>query len=165
MKGFIDFLKLPPRILSALVIASGVIIFAPFNVLEKLYVINFKEKYGFYIGLTFIISISILAVYLVIKLAKYVYDKYRDRINNKKRLKYLRELSLDEKHLIHEMIFCNGHTMELPPNNGMVIKLQNFFIISPAGTTHLVDAYDIRIPFFVQPWVVRMTSENPDIGI
>lgn len=165
MKEFINFLKLPPSILSALALASAFIIFAPSNVLEKLYFIDFKETYGFYIGLVFIVSISILFVYLVIKPAKYFYDKHRDRRISEKQLKYLRELSKDEKRLIRQMLSCPGYTMELPANNGMVIKLQGFFVISPAGTTHLVDAYDMRIPFFVQPWVVKMTGENPDIGI
>jgi hypothetical protein len=165
MKELINFLKLPPNILSALVLASGFIIFAPAKVLEKLYFIDFKEAYGFYVGLVFIVSISILFVYIVIKPAKYLYDKRRDIRISENQLKYLRQLSNHEKHLIRQMLSYPDYTMELPTNNGMVIKLQSSFVISPAGTTHLVDAYDMRIPFLVQPWVVKMTSENPDIGI
>ena len=66
MKDFISFLKLPPSILSALALASGFIIFAPTKLLERLYFVDFKDKFGFYIGLVFIISISILLVYLII---------------------------------------------------------------------------------------------------
>jgi len=165
MKELISFLKLPPSILSALVLASGFIIFAPSKVLEKLYFIDFKETYGFYIGLVFIVSISILFVYLVTKPVKYSYDKHREIRIRKNELKYLRELSNDEKHLIRQMLSYPGYTMELSANNGMVIKLQSSFVISPAGTTHVVDAYDMKLPFYVQPWVVKMTGENPDIGI
>lgn len=104
-------------------------------------------------------------MYLVIKPVNYFWNKHRDIRISENQLKYLRGLTNYEKHLIRQMLSCPGYTMELTTNNGMVIKLQSSFVISPAGTTHLVDAYDMRIPFFVQPWVVKMTVDNPDIGI
>jgi len=165
MKDFISFLKLPPSILSALALAGGFIIFAPTKLLERLYFVDFKDKFGFYIGLVFIISISILLVYLIIKSAKYLYDKRKDKKLRENQLKYLKELSGEEKHLLRQIISCPDYTMELPVNNGLVIKLQSFYILTPAGSTHLVNAHDMRIPFFVQPWVIKMARENPDIGI
>ncbi len=165
MKDFIGFLKLPPSILSALALASGFIIFAPINILEKLYFVDFKDKYGFYIGIIFIVSLSILFVYLIVKPAKYLYDKYENKKIKVNQLKCLQELSSDEKHLIRQMISRSDYTMELPINNGVVIKLQHLYILSPAGSTHLVDGYNMKIPFFVQPWVIKMICENPDIGI
>ena len=165
MKDFISFLKLPPSILSSLTLASGFIIFAPPKLLERLYLVDFKDKFGFYIGLVFIVTISILFVYLIIKPTKYLYDKRRDKKIRENQLNYLNELSREEKHLLRQMISCPDFTMELPVNNGVVIKLQSFYILTPAGSTHLVDAYDMRIPFFVHPWVIKMVRENRDIGI
>lgn len=165
MKDFISFLKLPPSILSALVIASGFIIFAPTELLERLYFIDFKDKYGFYIGLVFIVSLSILLVYLIIKLVQYIFEKKSNKKRSENQLRFLKELNIDEKQLIREMIESSDYTLELPVNNGVIVKLQNYFVIAPAGTTHLVNGYDMRIPFFVQPWVVKMVRENPDIGI
>lgn len=165
MKDFISFLKLPPSILSALALASGFIIFAPANMLERLYFVDFKDTYGFYIGLVFIVSISILLVYLVIKPAKYYLDKRSDKRVREGQLKFLRELSFEEKHLLQEIIARPDYTMVLPVNNGVVVKLQSFYVLAPAGANHVVDAYDMRIPYFVQPWVIKMVQENPDIGI
>lgn len=165
MKEFISFLKLPPSILSALALASGFIIFAPSKLLERLYFVDFKDSYGFYIGLVFIISISILLVYLIIKLVKYFLDKRSDKRVKEGQLKFLRELSFEEKQLLREIIACPDYTMVLPVNNGVVVKLQSFYVLTPAGSNHLVDAYDMRIPYFVQPWVIKMVRENPELGI
>ena len=165
MKDFISFLKLPPSILSALAIASGFIIFAPSKLLERLYFVDFKDKYGFYIGLVFIVSLSILLVYLIIKPAKYFYEKRSNKKLAENQLHCLRDLNNDEKQLLRQMIACPDYTMELPVNNGVIVKLQHFSVISPAGSTHIVNGYDMRIPFFVQPWVIKMVHENPEIGI
>ena len=51
MKDFIDFLKLPPNILGALSIASGTLLLLPQKLAQKFYIINFREKYGFTIGI------------------------------------------------------------------------------------------------------------------
>ena len=54
MKDFIDFLKLPPNILGALSIASGTLLLLPQKLAQKFYIINFREKYGFTIGIVFV---------------------------------------------------------------------------------------------------------------
>ncbi len=165
MKDFIDFVKLPPSILSALALASGFIIFAPSALLRRLYFVDFKDNYGFYIGIVFIVSLSILFVYIVGKPVKLISDKLRDKRLNEHKFKCLKELSTDEKELIRQMMSRSHYTMELPVNSGVVVKLQHLYIIGPAGSTHIVNGYDMRIPYFVQPWVIKMSCENPDIGI
>lgn len=47
MKNIVDFLKLPPRILGALSVASGLLLFLPNVIIEKLYMTSFRDKYGF----------------------------------------------------------------------------------------------------------------------
>ena len=47
MKNIVDFLKLPPRILGALSVASGLLLFLPTVIIEKLYMTSFRDKYGF----------------------------------------------------------------------------------------------------------------------
>ena len=63
MKDFIDFLKLPPNILGALSIASGTLLLLPQKLAQKFYIINFREKYGFTIGIVFVISTALLIVF------------------------------------------------------------------------------------------------------
>ena len=60
-----DFLKLPTKIMFALALASGMVLFLPDNIVAKMYMVDFRNKYGFAIGLLFLTSFSILAVTLI----------------------------------------------------------------------------------------------------
>lgn len=80
MKDFVDFLKLPPNILGALAVASGILLLLPDKVIKKLYMTEFRDKYGFTIGIIFIVSLSILIILLVLKIYHFFNDK---RLNKK----------------------------------------------------------------------------------
>ena len=77
MKDFIDFLKLPPNILGALSIASGALLLLP-DQLAK-YMTEFRDKYGFTIGIIFVVSTAILIVLIVSKIYHYFYDKHSSK--------------------------------------------------------------------------------------
>lgn len=65
VKDFIDFLKLPPNILAALSLVTGIILFVPDKALSKLYMVDFRNNYGFIISIVFLISTAILIVFIV----------------------------------------------------------------------------------------------------
>lgn len=62
--------EVAPRILGALSVASGLLLFLPNVIIEKLYMTSFRDKYGFAIGIVFVVSTSILVVFLVVIIAK-----------------------------------------------------------------------------------------------
>lgn len=52
------------------------------------------------------------------------------------------------------------HTLELPVNDGLIIELQYYQVITPAGKTHLVSMLDPKIKFFLQPWVEKIIRDH-----
>lgn len=163
MKDFIDFLKLPSYLLGALAVASGILLFAPDEFIRMLYMDNFRDTYGFTIGIVFIVSVSILAV-LVLKL----FCRSVSRRHNSKKLKenqekYLLTISSEKVELINAFLQQPTHTLKLPVQDGLVIELQYYNVITPAGATHLVSMPDPQINFFLQPWVVERIKENKDL--
>ena len=79
-----DFFKLPTKIMFAIAIASGLILFLPDSIVTKMYMVDFRNKYGFAIGLVFLISFSILIVTVLVSVYKYFshlyfMKKFRDR--------------------------------------------------------------------------------------
>ena len=163
MKDFVDFLKLPPYILGALAVASGILLFLPDKVIKKLYMIEFRDKYGFTIGIIFIVSLSILTILLVLKIYHFFYDKRLDKKVAEGQLKYLRNMSRDKVMIVNAFLQERTHTLELPVNDGLVIELQHFGIITPAGQTHLVSMPDPRIKFFLQPWVENKIQSDDEL--
>lgn len=71
-----DFFKLPTKIMFALALASGMVLFLPVNIVAKMYMVDFRNKYGFAIGLLFLISFSILVVTVFVGVYKYFSNKY-----------------------------------------------------------------------------------------
>jgi len=62
MMDFIQLLKLPPSILAAVVMGTGLILFLPMSILQKLGLNNIPELWRTILGFSFIISISVLVV-------------------------------------------------------------------------------------------------------
>lgn len=163
MKDFIDFLKLPPNILGALSIASGALLLLPDNMAEKLYMTEFRDKYGFTIGIIFVISSAILIILIVSKIYHYFYDKSAGKKLVEAQTQYLKRMSAEKVIVIRKFINEPTHTLPLPVNNGLVIELQHFEIITPAGQTHLVDMSDPHIQYFLQPWVIQRIDNDDEL--
>lgn len=163
MKEFLDFVKLPTYILGALAVASGILLFLPDNVIQMLYMTEFREKYGFVIGIVFITSASILVV-LLIKLAySGISKKYSLWKLKETQTKFLKKLDGEKAGLVISFIQQPTHTMVLPMQDGLVIELQHYDVISPAGRTHLVSMPNPEITFFLQPWVLERIKENEEL--
>ena len=159
MKNIVDFLKLPPRILGALSVASGLLLFLPNVIIEKLYMTSFRDKYGFAIGIVFVVSTSILVVFLVVIIAKKIKDKYYNKRLKKARVAYLKRIDGNKVDLLNEPT----HTAMLPMHDGVVLELQHFYVILPAGSTHAVNMADPQINYFLQPWVIEEIDGDPEL--
>jgi len=163
MKNIVDFLKLPPRILGALSVASGLLLFLPNAIIEKLYMTSFCDKYGFAIGIVFVVSTSILVVFLVVIIAKKIKDKYYNKRLKKARIAYLKRIDGNKVELIRYLLNESTHTAMLPMHDGMVLELQHFYVILPAGSTHAVNMADPQINYFLQPWVIEEIDGDPEL--
>ena len=163
MKDFIDFLKLPPNILGALSIASGALLLLPDKLAKNLYMTEFRGKYGFAIGIVFVVSTAILIVLLTSKTYHYFHEKSLSKKLVKVQTKYLKRKTSQQVAVIQQFINEPTHTLQLPYNNGLVIELQHLKIITPAGQTHLVDMSDPRIQYFLQPWVIQRIDNDEEL--
>lgn len=163
VKGFVDLLKLPAYLLGALAIASGILLFAPDDVVQMLYMTAFREKYGFTLGIAFIVSVSILAILLVRLIYRSASEKWHLKKLKEAQTKFLKKVDGEKVELINAFIQQPTHTLMLPMNDGLVIELQHYNVISPAGQTHLVSMPDPCINFFLQPWVVERIEENKEL--
>ena len=163
MKEFLDFLKLPTYILGALAIASGILLFAPDSVIQMLYMTEFRAKYGFTIGIIFITSVSILTVLIIKLIYKAISGKHNLKKLKEAQTKFLMKLDGEKVDLINTFIQQTTHTLMLPMNDGLVIELQHYSVISPAGQTHMVSMPNPQITFFLQPWVLERIKENEEL--
>ncbi len=163
LNNLADLLKLPPKIMTGLAIASGIILFSSDSIINMLYMGEFKNQYGFAIGVTFVVSISILACYLTVIIFKYLYSIYSDKKFSKNMDKFMEKLGHEEKNIIREMMNSPSYTLRLPMQNGVVINLKYYGLIQPAGAQHAVNMQNPIIPYFLQRWVIDRVNENPSL--
>lgn len=161
--GLVGLLKLPPYLLGALAAASGILLFLPDDVIDKLYMSSFREQYGFIAGIVFIVSIAILTVHAIVQLYKKVSSKVKLKKLKEAQTSFLAKIDGDKLCLIKEFMRVPSHTLKLPMYSGIVSELQYYNVISPAGQTHLVDMSAPEISYFLQPWVAQRIDENNEL--
>lgn len=167
LKTIPELLKLPIKIIVALCIASGLILLLPNNLIEKLYMLSFRENYGFIIGIVFIVSLSITVCYILFYLVPKIWERLTRKSKNEKlkkgQRKFLSSLNNNELEIIKLLIKEEDNTLKLPMNRGIVKKLEHYFVISPAGTNFAIDLEEPIIPYFLQPWVFEYFDKNGNI--
>ena len=166
IKDFLEFLKLPPNILTAISLVSGVILFAPNDFINKLYMANFRDNFGFIIAIIFLISTAILIVLLFTIILKKVKTTIDNKKMKKARINYLLNADNYKVKLIKDFIKEETHTLQIQQNDGLTVELSHLGIISMAGSTQPVDfGYnnEMYLRYFLQPWVINLINNNEEL--
>ena len=160
----VDFFKLPTEIMCAISIATGLVLFLPDSFIQKMYMIDFRNKYGFTIGLIFLISISIVTITIVVSLYKYFRYKYfwkKFKDTAKERL-----LKLDDyqKTIVYVLYKKDNHTEELPKHDGAVKLLKQNMVITETTNQYIVfDLNNAVFPFMLNHWVVEAMQNDEEL--
>ncbi|MBC2305887.1 superinfection exclusion B family protein [Listeria booriae] len=159
-----DFFKLPNKIMGALSLASGMMLFSPNSLVEKMYMTDFRDKYGFAIGLVFITAFSILTISLLLTIIKYFRNKYYMKKFEESAKPRLQALDTYQKVLIYDLFIEDNHTDELPLHDGAVNFLEHNMMIGKATTQYIVsDLNNAFFPYMLQPWVIQKLQEDSEL--
>ena len=163
VKEILKLLK-TPYILITFALASGLILFLPDDIINKMYMLDFRNKFGFVLGMIFWFSSTLLIVMLGAKLFK----RYENKRINKKMQEGMKKFLINMKNrgeieIITQMLKEDDYTLELPINSGAVIKLQHYYIITPAGSSHYVEMDNPCISYFLQPGVFKAIEEDEEL--
>ncbi|MEW5569652.1 superinfection exclusion B family protein [Rossellomorea marisflavi] len=149
-----EILTLPTNVIIGVVLASSMILFAPSGFLNKLYMTDFRNEYGFIIGIVFVVMSSILFVNLFYKISKSISDEKERKISAINRKKKLKALPRFQKAIVYGLFIENGDPVELPIHDANIQELEYWFIITKATLTYLAsDVNNPEFPYILQPWV------------
>ena len=163
--GLKELLTLPPKIMMALFFSTGLVLFLPEDIIEKVYLNEFKDKYGSILGIVFIVSLSILLFSLIFFIFQYFFMKFSNKKFMKNAEDKLLSLNRQERYVIREFFNTSDNTLNLPVNNGLTTKLEYYKIIGKAASTSIVSGYDSndwRFPYLLQPWVYEVIKKHPN---
>lgn len=154
-----DWLKIPINILlPAVCLVSGTLLFLPDEWLEKFYLLEWCQKNGFAIGLSFIISLCLLAVYLFFYLKKIFSVGMYNLTFKRKTLGRINKMNDAEIATIIRLYNAPGYTAQLDYNQPLVQGLlaRNYIYMGRQQQVTL-DVYSNSIPayFTLQPFVYQ----------
>lgn len=156
-----EVFSLPFRIYFSVLVGLGLLLFLPSEIIGKLYLDEFLNKYGIYVGFAFIILFSIVVFSIIGKIFILIKNKYSNYKFNRNKDKFLEGLNPNEKAILYLFYKSETNTLYLPYNDGMIAKLRSFLIIAPTTNTIVTsNLSNPRFPFLMQPWVYDYIDKN-----
>lgn len=160
-----EILTLPITIMAAISLASSILLFSPNSFLTKLFMLEFREQYGFIVGIVFLISISILIVNLIYTISKSTIAAKSRRDFYANAEKNLRGLSDYQKTIVYVLFQEDNRTADLPIHDGAVAELSQMKVIGHVSKQYMVaDFNTAAIPYLLQPWVAQELKKKPDLS-
>lgn len=151
MKDFIQLLKLPPTILAAVAMGLGLILFLPISISQRLGIDKIPENWRTILGLALILSFSLLVVYFIVKVVKFIISKYYWLRFKMEFPKVMMELRGDELLVVALLYRSPNYTSRLPYTDGVTIRLINKNVIQFTSSNNLARGYELAMPFTITP--------------
>jgi hypothetical protein len=124
LKAIFDLNKLPTKFFFLLSAVSGFVLFIDEQFLnEKLFIDNLKDKYGWVLGIIFILSSGLVLVNFVIWIFKTVQRKILMTKWKKKFAERVKNFDRIEKSILREFILNGQKSIEMPIDNPSVSGL------------------------------------------
>lgn len=162
-KVFSDFKKLTPALISIMVI-TGLILFLPQSILEKMALDNLSDTARRIIGIIFLLSSALTVTIILFSIFENVISerKYkRFRINQRKKLE---KLSISPKQIIFSLLHSYDKMIRLNPNSGDVLYLKtNLFIYEPTQVFSVDYDNNAIMTYAPHPWLLDLFNETPEL--
>lgn len=102
--GALSWLKLSPKYLISIAIASGIVLFSPANLIETFGLNEVRDSYKPFIGLAFILSLSLVSASTSFAVYKWIQTRIKWKINLSKYQSYLSNLTNEEADILRDYI-------------------------------------------------------------
>ena len=145
-KTILEILKLAPRFIVALGLAAGALLFANDQLIKRLGLSELVQKYRFALGLTLVLSVSLICVLIVLFFLNAIKRWWRKRRGEKHIIRRLHNLTEDEKQILRYYIAMNTRASSLKYDDGVVQGLvHNSIIYQSSSLGNIVEGFPYNI--------------------
>lgn len=159
----LSILKIPTKVLiPALWIFSGFLLLANESVLNKLYLLQWSQTYGFTFGLIFLICTSLIAVYVFFFCKEHCLSFWEKKTLLKKAFKNIIELNDVEKVIIARIYTSKNFTERFDYNHPIIQNLVARGYLSFGVEQNFVGSRlstQVPMDFTLTPRVIRALDE------
>lgn len=153
----VDWIKLSPRHVLAVFLASAFLAFAPEAILGDLGLTTFRNDYRVWVGVPTVVSGALLATHMLREVWRFARVRSGVRAQIKRWERRLHDLTPEERAVLRCYLENDTRTQRFPLDDGAVQELVSFGVLrvaSSLGTRHSF-AYNI------QPWAWDYLRANP----
>lgn len=154
----LDWLKLPPAILWGLLVACGLVLWAPPWFITGLGLQDFLKIYRIYLGVVFLVLLAATIPFLVISVAKIPIRYFVARQKTKVRMSRLKSLSAPEKALLMRFLAEETRSMTLDLTHPVVAALISIEVLYRAAS---FSQGGMRFACAIQPWAWDAIKADP----
>lgn len=149
--------KVGPSFYFTALVASALLLFLPDAVMARIGLARLFEPYRMYVGVAFIVSASLVVVWIVSSLAAPLLDQFETWRLHRHSLKTLRELTDAEKAFLRPYIRGRENTQYALISDGVPRGLQAKGVIYRASNVSMPGG---GFPFNLQPYVRQLLNEH-----
>ncbi len=159
-KQVFDWLKFSGKQAFIMCVISTLMLFSSEEVLDKLGLINARDSLQLWIGLVWLLSVSILGAEILYPIYKWISQRVTWYFNVKHYQKRLHVLTDGEKRLLAQYIDGNTRTISVKYSDGVAKELESSVVIRRAS---MVAHYHDVFPYNIQPWAWEYLTKNPQL--
>ncbi len=157
----LEFLKLllQTEVALFLLVFSGILVFAPTDLLDTLGVAPLVIQYRSSLGAIFLLCVSVLVVRMGTSVVRGVKHKYDNSRLRKAREARLHDLTPQERTILDSYFSEQTRTQELDSTDGVVNGLEHAGIIYRSSIVGELESWAYNI----QPWAWDYLNAHPDL--
>ena len=151
------WIQIPLKILlPSLCIFSGFIMFASDGLIEKLYLKEFRQETGFAFGLMFVITLSLILVYIIFFASKPLIGKFKNKRLRWNVKRQIQKLHGAEKLVLYGLYNEHNHAYVFPENDPVIHLLLARGYLFTYNQPADVHTYDMQLGviYMLQPIIV-----------
>lgn len=160
LRSLFNVHKLPFKIVVWVALVSGALLFSPNAFLATVKLESFLEKYGGFVGVTFLASTSLVIINAVSWLGGLISEKARHQTWERNLQDVLTKLDPSEQAVLREFKIQNKHTITLPMDHATIVGLRTKGIVIQQGTIGTQTLAGILFPYVMAPQAKkRLTNQ------
>ena len=148
----------------AVALLSGLILFLPASILEKMSLNDLPELWKQIIGIVFLLSIALIGTIILFSMLSKIKSKRQNRCIKENLKKKLNTLSPRQREIIIQLLRSEDKTISLDMNSGDTIYLVNsMFLHMPQQVFSMGWNNEMELIYVPQLWLLELYNEEPEL--
>lgn len=162
-KVFDGFKRITPALI-AVSLLTGMILFLPKSVLERMQLGELPILWSRIIGIIFLLSVALIITILISEAGSVIIKRWKNRRHRDNLKKKYKTLSHRQKNIVQQLLKSENKSVQLDKNSGDTIYLlQIGFIHQPTQVVTYGWNDEMVLTYVPQPWLMDLYNEEPEI--